>query len=225
MRLAKAGEATNGCVFFALEQTQGKGQRGRKWYSQAGQNIMMSIILTGNVLDLNNPFSISCLIAASAHELLTCSGSDEFCIKWPNDIYWRDRKAGGILIENAIQNGKWKIAVVGIGININQTDFEQHPTKAVSLKQITGKDNDPIDMGRQLCRIVDRRLKHHLESGEFGHDYFNRNLFKRGERAILDLGSGPQEVEIQKVDSKGRLHISTENGEKTLESGNVQWHL
>ena len=75
----------------------------------------------------------------AAHDFFSHYVFNNAFIKWPNDLYWRDRKAGGILIENIIRGKDWQSAVAGIGININQTSFDPDITNAISLKQITGK--------------------------------------------------------------------------------------
>lgn len=81
-------------------------------------------------------------------------------IKWPNDIYWGDRKAGGILIENVISGTKnWKWAVIGIGLNINQTIFSPDLPNPVSLQQITGKKYNILEIANEICIVLDKNFR------------------------------------------------------------------
>ena len=88
---------------------------------------------------------------------------DRTRIKWPNDIYWKDRKAGGILIENVLQGGKWKYSIVGIGININQILFPANILNPVSLAQITGKTFEVIALAKELCSHLEKRWQQLLK--------------------------------------------------------------
>ena len=123
MGLARAGMAQHGMVVFTHEQTKGKGQRAKEWLSQTGQNIAMSIIIEPSKLKVSGIFLLSMMTAVALQEFFGNFVADETKIKWPNDIFWRDRKAAGILIENLWQGSEWKFTVIGIGINVNQTDF------------------------------------------------------------------------------------------------------
>src|SRR6187397_1554210 len=148
------GEAQHGLAIFSHEQTAGKGQRGKNWVSEKDANIALSILLNPLPLSVPDQFKLSVCIAVSTWEFFSQYAGDETRIKWPNDLYWRDRKAGGVLIENVIgrwdpiaiglgsgveKSEAWKWSVIGIGININQTAFSPDLPNPVSLKQITGK--------------------------------------------------------------------------------------
>jgi BirA family biotin operon repressor/biotin-[acetyl-CoA-carboxylase] ligase len=155
--LVRDGLARDGMVVFAEEQTQGRGQKNNQWHSERGVNIMMSVILDGSWLTINHQFQLSCAIAVACNDFFSKYAGDETCIKWPNDLYWRDRKAGGILIENVIKTNIWQKAIVGIGININQVSFNQMKNKPVSLKQITGKTFDAKLLAKELCSFLEKR--------------------------------------------------------------------
>ena len=119
------GEAQHGMAIFSHEQTAGKGQRGKNWVSEKDANIALSILLNPFPLSVPDQFKLSVSIAISTWDLFSKYAGDETRIKWPNDLYWRDRKAGGILIENIIKSsqsvvGSWQWSVIGIGINIKR---------------------------------------------------------------------------------------------------------
>src|SRR3954464_2647230 len=139
MGKVRAGMAQHAMAVFTMEQTNGKGQRDKSWISEPGQNIALSLVIEPET-HFPALFLLSMAMAVGTVLFFRKYVADDVSIKWPNDLYWRDRKAGGILIENVWQGGIWKFAVVGIGININQARFDLL-TQAVSLKQITGKEH------------------------------------------------------------------------------------
>lgn len=107
-----AGLAKHGMAWFANEQFAGKGQRGKDWITQPGENIALSIVLQPNFIEPFNQFQVSAAVALGVFDFFSKYAGDETKIKWPNDIYWRDRKAGGILIENVIgasNDDRWPI--------------------------------------------------------------------------------------------------------------------
>lgn len=159
MEQVSSGQVTHGTTWFAMEQTAGKGQRGKQWLSPPGENIMLTTALQPNQLPLSRQFMLSVTVALAAYDFFFQYAGDETCIKWSNDIYWRDRKAGGILIENVLRGNIWQYAIVGIGININQTQFPEHLPNPVSLRQITGKPWDSVALAQQLCKALQQRMQ------------------------------------------------------------------
>ncbi len=223
MANAHAGKAFHGNVYFAHEQTAGKGQRGKKWIAASGENIMMSIVLEPKSLSVNGQFLLSACIALGCYDLLNKYLPDEIFIKWPNDLYFRDRKAGGILIENIISGENWKYAIVGIGININQTKFDKSIPNPVSLKQATGRTFDVIDMAKQLCSSIEKRY-YEMKSGK-SHEImveYNKHLYMRNELARLKKGNEIFERTIKKVSLRGKL-ITIDKEERSFDFGEVEW--
>lgn len=174
--------ATHGSVFFAHQQVAGKGQHGKTWVTEGGQNIILSAIIDPNPLVIGQQFRLSVAVALACYDFFSRYAGDETSIKWPNDIYWRDRKAGGILIENQIRGQQWQWAVAGIGINVNQTHFDPMLINPVSLKQITGKSFDPVQLAKELCIDLTQRI-YQLLNHPFPEllEEYNRHLFKRNE--------------------------------------------
>jgi BirA family biotin operon repressor/biotin-[acetyl-CoA-carboxylase] ligase len=215
---------------FAHEQTAGKGQRGKNWTSQKDLNIALSILLNPYPLSVPDQFKLSICIAVSAWEFFSKYADDETKIKWPNDIYWRDRKAGGILIENVIQNsqsavGSWQWAVIGIGINIDQTDFDPDLPNPVSLKQITGKIHEPIELAKELCSIIEKNYQL-LIAGNFMilFNKYQSHLYKKDEKVKLKIGTRVFETTIKGVTETGQL-ITQHSIEERFEFGEVEWVL
>lgn len=225
MGQVKAGLAGAGAVFLALEQTAGKGQRGRSWAAKAGENIMMSAVLAPEGLSASNPFPLSAAVALGCYHFFKTYGSAEMTrIKWPNDLYWQDRKAGGILIENLLgANGAWKWAIVGMGLNINQAQFPPELPNPVSLKQITGKEHDIVQLARELCGSVQGALDELVTKGApYLIGQYNECLYKRGETIRLKKGQAIFETTVIGVSQHGEL-ITRDTQERAFAHGEVEW--
>ena len=219
----QANLAAHGVVYFAHAQTKGKGQHGKRWETEAGKNLTMSVILDCSFLSLLNQFPLSVMVAVSFHDLVSKYAHEETFIKWPNDLYWRDRKAGGILIENQVRGNHWLGSVVGIGLNLNQTAFPVMLKNPVSLKQITGKQHEPINMAKEFCAFLEIRYQQ-LKNGDFEGllKHYNKYLYKVGQQARLQYQSKAFDCIIKGVGADGELKV--QNGLKdSFQFGEVEW--
>lgn len=122
-------------------QLGGRGQMGYGWYSERGKNLLFSLLIYPENVLANEQFIISRIASLAVKNTLD-QFADDIRIKWPNDIFWKDKKIAGILIENDIQGKYITNSVIGIGININQEIFSEELPNPVSLKQITGSEQD-----------------------------------------------------------------------------------
>jgi len=122
-------------------QTAGKGQIGNSWESAFGENLLFSMVLFPKNIDPTEQFLLSQLASLSIKKTLDFY-VEGITIKWPNDIYWYDKKIAGLLIENVLQGKNIKHSILGIGINVNQLAFESNAPNPISLHQITGKNHD-----------------------------------------------------------------------------------
>ncbi|MDD4637359.1 MAG: biotin--[acetyl-CoA-carboxylase] ligase, partial [Bacteroidales bacterium] len=132
-------EVPEGSVVTARIQTQGRGQAGNKWSAEQGKNLTFSMVLYPEFVPVNEQFIISQVAALAVKETLSLYIPD-VSIKWPNDIYYRDKKITGILIENNLTAKVFSSSIIGIGININQQAFPENLPNPVSLIQILGKE-------------------------------------------------------------------------------------
>ena len=132
---------SEGSVVVADFQTAGRGQIGNVWESEAGKNLMFSTVLYPTCIPANRQFLISQIAALSVKETLDLY-TDHVTVKWPNDIYWKDKKICGMLIENDLMGRNISQSIAGVGININQEVFHSSAPNPVSLFQITGKQYD-----------------------------------------------------------------------------------
>jgi BirA family biotin operon repressor/biotin-[acetyl-CoA-carboxylase] ligase len=223
MGQATAGKAEHGTVYFALEQTAGRGQRGKSWLTTPGENIMMSVVIRPQPLKTSQQFLLSAAIALACYDFLKNYAGEETRIKWPNDIYWRDRKAGGILIESRIgsQQSDWLFAIAGMGININQTQFAPGALRPVSLKQITGKTYNINTLAQELCECLENRYQAIHNPAQLLTDY-HQVLYKLDEPIKLKKGNSVFETTVKGVTPDGRL-ITRDTLERYFEVGDVEW--
>lgn len=223
MAQAQAQMAGHGAAWLAKEQTLARGQRGKKWQSEPGQNIALSTIITPSNIGISEQFHLSVMAALACHDFLTHYVLTETSIKWPNDLYWRDRKAGGILIENLIQGSEWKCAVVGIGININQVVFDPALPNPVSFKQVTEKDYDVLTLGQHLCTCLEIRWQQLNTTGFPGLlKEYNEKLYKINDQARLKVENAIVDATILGVNEKGELLVKTDKL-MALSFGTVEW--
>jgi BirA family biotin operon repressor/biotin-[acetyl-CoA-carboxylase] ligase len=225
-----AGTVSHGAVFFAREQWAGKGQRGKTWLSSPGENIMMSVVLEPVFLPITEQFRLSAAIALSGHDLISrYTGREQLTIKWPNDLYWRDRKAGGLLIENSFRGNKWLFAVAGIGINVNQLQFPDSLHNPVSLARITDRRFDAVELAKELCTCIEYRfgqLRAEMQIKNPGAssllEEYNARLYKRGRTVSLKKDGELFETLILGVSATGELR-TRDIMERHFKFGEVEW--
>ena len=151
-------------VVVAAHQTAGRGMDKNRWESEAGKNLLFSIALNVNFLEAENQFKISQAVSVAIVETLqNIIESDKFFIKWPNDIYFGDKKLAGMLIQNTIEGRMMGISIIGIGLNVNQIEFSKDIPNPVSLKMISGKDFDL----ENLLNLLVSNIKDSVESLRF----------------------------------------------------------
>ncbi len=150
---------------YAGYQTAGRGQTGNGWESEEGKNLLCSILLPAR----KNLFELNIIVSVAVQRLL----GEAFTIKWPNDIYWQDKKVAGILIENAIIGNEVRYSIAGIGLNVNQTAWHSDAPNPVSLTQITGKTYDIEALMEQLYKEVQKALTEDLWA------YYKAHLYRK----------------------------------------------
>lgn len=220
--LVREGLSEHGCVVWAHHQTAGKGQRHKQWLAEAGENITMSTVLQPVKIAISQSFLLSMAMALGVHRFFTKYAGSETKVKWPNDLYWHDRKAGGILIENLLIGTEWQFAVVGTGINVNQASFGGLGQRAVSLKQITGRQFEIKQLIGELCGCLQEGYDMLMRSHEEVVDTYHSLLYKKGEIVRLKKGSRVFDAVVQGVSPLGELIV--EHGvEERFAVGEVEW--
>jgi BirA family biotin operon repressor/biotin-[acetyl-CoA-carboxylase] ligase len=225
MAKVHAALAKHGDACFAHQQTAGRGQRGKTWQTGEGQNMALSIIIRPHRLRAANQFYLSAAVALGSFDFFNKYAGDETKIKWPNDIYWRDRKAGGILIENVFRDKSWKWAIAGIGININQAKFSKELKNPVSLKQITGKEFDVEALAKELHKAIMKRVDH-LEASTYKKilQEYNQHLYKLNEKVKLKKGSMVFTTTVKGISSHGEL-LTEDTMRRHFAFGEIEWIL
>ncbi|BDD07982.1 biotin--[acetyl-CoA-carboxylase] ligase [Fulvitalea axinellae] len=155
--LIRQGKARHGDVVVAVAQTAGRGQRGNGWESGPGQNLTLSLTVSPDFIQVTEQFDLSVLTALSIRDLLVSYFPPEWVkVKWPNDVYVESGKISGTLIENTLKGREIDFAVVGIGLNVNQRDFQT--PNAVSMASLCGQEFDLNEIMGGLCRNFARRF-------------------------------------------------------------------
>ena len=199
-------------VVTANSQTKGKGQMGSKWISESSKNLITSILINNSISNINAIFDLNVVITTSIIEALVALNISHLTVKWPNDIMAENKKIAGILIENSIKENGEINSVVGIGLNVNQTNFANLP-KASSLKNITNQDFDIDALLESIVFKIEmniEKLKNN-ETDYFWNKYENY-LFKKGKPTLFEDTNQQQFMGIiNKVNRNGQLEVLLED--------------
>lgn len=197
-------------------QSEGRGQVGNVWESERGQNILVSILLHPHIAT-SQQFRLAMLTGLAVVEAMDTHFHSHFHfqIKWPNDIYYKDKKLGGILIENRLEQGQVKDSIIGLGLNINQTAFVSDAPNPVSLKQITGKEEDRESV---LQAVLERLhalqpLLEDVHEQELKQRYIARLYRRSGWHEYEDV-TGRFRAEWVGLGKAGEWIVKTEQGEE-----------
>lgn len=200
-----------GTVITADFQTFGRGQKDNRWESRRGENLTFSILLYPDFIEPAEQFILSMAISLGVADYLS-EFTNDYRIKWPNDIYVGNDKISGILIENSIEGSNIRYSIAGIGLNLNQTEFSG-AANPVSLKMITGMEHVPDQEIDRLLRALDKRYKQLIagESTNLGIDY-TRQLFRLNEWQEYTGCQGRFTGCIRSVSHDGRLQVQRKDG-------------
>lgn len=206
-QLAKEKWLENYTAVLAFEQTKGRGQMGSEWVSEPGKNLTVSVLVKDVPLEMVSIYDFNVAVALAAIALLQSNSIERVNVKWPNDIMAEQKKVGGILIENTLKSDGTFTAVVGFGLNLNQTDFELLP-QANSLTNITQQVYDVEVMAKDFIKVLKLHLILFPERAEEAWMRYNELLFKRGKPAAFELADGTRFMGIiQTVTRDGKLAV------------------
>ena len=208
--LCKQGKAEEFYTVIAEDQTDGKGQRGNSWESEPGKNLTFSIVLYPTAIEANKQFHLSMLASIAIIDTLT-DYTDGFSIKWPNDIYWHDKKICGILIENELEGQYLSQSIIGIGLNINQTEFLSSAPNPVSLYQIIGKEIDKDEVFSKIIHALLGGYKaledNFIEASACISHLYKKFLYRKDDFHIYQDKDGTFEARIHDVGNDGYLYL------------------
>jgi BirA family biotin operon repressor/biotin-[acetyl-CoA-carboxylase] ligase len=210
--MIKQGRIQEGTVIYTGYQHSGKGQGSNTWESEAGKNLLFSIILYPQSVKAASQFIISKAVSLGIADYLSGIVKN-ITIKWPNDIYAGNDKIAGILIENSIAGDEIESTVAGIGLNINQQKFMSAAPNPVSLANITGMQYDLEATLSDLLNSLDRRYKMLLydKRAQLDRDYLAL-LYRYELWSDYSDSNGPFEGRIVNITDTGRLLIEDRRG-------------
>lgn len=225
--LLKNVNLPEGTVVHALNQTHGKGQRGSAWNAEPERNLTASFILRPTFLALKNQFLLYQVVALACYDAMAQildSSQIDIKIKWPNDILVNQKKIAGILIENTIHNGQISWCVAGVGVNINQENFENN-LKATSLKSITGKIFSIDYVLEILCQHLEKHYLALLNSRKENiTSVYLKNLFGLDQYRDFELHGKIESFCVKGVGDTGLLVLQNENGEeREMDVKDIKW--
>ena len=176
-------------------QTAGRGQAGNGWESEPDRNLLFSVLLRETAVTPENQFDISVAVSLALYivvsEKILDNTRGNLTIKWPNDLYYGDKKLAGILVENAIEGNRLAWSICGIGLNVNQTEWHSDAPNPISLKQITGVDYDLDELTnaytRALINKVLREPREQIWAEYKQHLYRSEGFWPFVERAVSTM--------------------------------------
>jgi len=205
---------------MAKEQTKGKGQAGNVWFSEKESSITLSICLKPEFIEPQQQFELNKITALSVRDFLCQAGclAENVHIKWPNDVLIHKKKTAGILTENIIAGHRYKQAVIGVGININQTSFPNDLPNATSLAIETGKQFDTENLGVAFLKIFEKWLSVLIDNDlEKIHTAYLDALYLFGVPAKFKFNNKEAATAtIKGVDHYGRLLLHTRDNQTVL---------
>ena len=211
--VAAAGGYPHGTIITARSQTAGRGQRGNRWESASGENLMFSLVVRPAHIPPDRQFIISMMASLAASDALRGTGVD-CMLKWPNDLYVADRKIGGILIEHSVMGMQLTSSIIGIGINVGQTAFDSSLPNPTSVMLETG---DSRIVSRQvLGNFCDAfAVRYGEDSHRLYEDYMARLWRGTGIHMFRTEDEGEFAASVARIDpATGVLTLSLEDGTK-----------
>lgn len=198
-------------VVSADMQTAGKGMGSNSWESEVGKNLTFSLALDVSFLPAEKQFLLSEAVPLGIVEVLDkLLPVEKLSIKWPNDIYYENRKLAGILINSTIKANMMDVSIIGIGLNVNQMQFQDWPTHPVSLKLITGKDFELQPFLEQIAEHIIIKVEQlKADPTTIEQDYLKR-LFRYRTWADYEVGGKVLRLFMTGLDPFGRLQLVDE---------------
>ncbi len=221
-------ESNEDAIIFANDQTSGKGYAKNKWFSEPYKNLTCSIIANVRFLPPGKQFIIHQITSLGIISFLKkkITNHKHLKIKWPNDIYYKNDKMAGILVENIINGNTFHKSIVGIGLNLNQEEFPPNIPNPLSLYKLTGKKYNPYQVMEEIAGLFIKNI----EKVENNIDVFNNayieHLFQyRQEKKYRDTKGNAFKGEIIGIDEYGFLLIKSNNTIKAYDFKQISYLL
>lgn len=209
--LLRKSDIESGTIVITDHQTRGKGQRGNTWLAEPGKNITCSIIYRPLNMPAAEQFRLNIILSVAIFIVLGKRALPKLKIKWPNDIYVKDQKLGGVLIESTLQGSKIDYCIIGIGINVNQEKFEFR--NATSIKQQLEIDTKIEELVSEILTEFELLISEFLVSGiEKIKEKYITNLFRFNEWHLFEDVAGEFEGRIVGITDIGEILIEQKLG-------------
>ena len=201
-------------------QSAGRGRNNRNWKSEKGENLLFSLLIKDKALI----DKFSSLSVISAFSIIKALNLEHLSIKWPNDIYYKDSKLCGILLE-AVTRNEIECLIIGIGLNVNQREFVgEYKRTPTSLYQIT---NQTQDMKIIKDKIFNQLYNDFMKVKE-GYDFYNdikEYDYLKDREVYAEINNEVKQIKVLGIDSDYSLKVLQDNKTYNLSSGEVTFHL
>lgn len=209
--LSTQQQLDNFTVVTAENQTKGKGQMGSEWVSEVGKNLVMSVLIKDFLLETNTIFNLNIAVSIAVINALEAFEIPKLSIKWPNDILSDNKKIGGILIENSLKSDTSIISIVGLGLNVNQVNFENLP-KASSLTIVCDQMFDKEEILYQIIDHLEKNILFWNQRSITLRDKYVDKLFKKGiPMPFQDANQMNFMGIIEGISAQGKLQVLLED--------------
>lgn len=221
LNLSNNEKLVEGTVVLAENQIKGRGQRNNSWISENGKSLCLSVLFYPKI-DLSHQFSFNKCIALALVSSLNILGVKSY-IKWPNDIFVKDKKIAGVLIENSIRAKKLQKSIVGIGINVNNTCLEIK--SAISIKEVLNTDTSMKELLSTLCQELEKYYLLFRNDKKQIQDLYHSYLYKKNCLVNFTKEGNKFSAIVKEVDDFGRLILIEKGAEKAYSLGELSFNL
>ena len=218
INILKKNDLDEGSLVITDFQTKGRGQRNNSWDSQRSKNLLFSFLLSPKI-PVQSQFYIHVIISISIYNTLKKIGLSGITIKWPNDIYINNLKIAGILVENIVFKKKVSRSVIGIGININQTNFLN--LKATSVINESGEYYDKNKILKILLSNIEKEYKKININKDAMFKQYKKLLFGYNQNLDFDSGGKIFQGKIIDLEKNGNLILCINNKKVSFEHGSL----
>lgn len=200
-------------IVWAEVQTNGKGQMGTQWVTEACKNLTFSIFVTNKNMAISDLFTMNCMVANAILDALESFKLTNVYVKWPNDILSDKKKIAGVLIENSIKTDGSVHTIIGIGINVQQTNFDKYPNASSIFKQY-GVEIEKEELLETIVSFLKTKLEHFHTIIDAEWQKYHERLFKKGMVSTFENTEGLKfNGIIKEVNRQGQLVVQLENND------------
>jgi len=222
--LSNSKPLMDGTVIMAEQQFAGRGQKDNIWESESGKNLTFSIYLKSSFLTVEHQFDLNKAISLGIRDCLKEILGENCRIKWPNDLYYHNKKIGGILIENVIKGHHLKESIIGIGLNVNQIEFNNELAQASSIAKVLNQNYSLEELLTQICKYIECRYLQ-LKAGNIeilAIDYQN-SLYQINEFHDYKIDEKIVSGKIIGVTTSGKLALEIEEQIKEFDLKTIKF--